>query len=154
MNPEFEYFKNYSLWKKMISWLTGSPLRVSRAARPAYRYAFAVEYFKDHPLEVIRGSGRALSLKGVRFAAAIPPKKGQELEIRLMLPQEDEEEDVCIKIRARVIHSMLPPGRKRYRVGCEWIELSPQDKEEIGAFLCMNLAPRHSSVNGRTSRCH
>lgn len=139
MSPEFEYFKQYSLWKRMVSWLTGNPLRVSRLVKPALRYRFAVEYFKDHPMEVIQGSGRAISARGVRFATAIPPKKGQELEMRVRFLNEENGDQECVKINARVTHAIRPPGRSRYRVGCEWLDLDIKSKERIMTFLHANF---------------
>lgn len=139
MSPELEYFKYFSVWRRIGAWLTGNKIKLPRQVKPRLRARFAVEYYKDHFQEVVEGSGRGISFDALRFAVEIPPQKGQEFQMKVIFPEEFGE-DRSVRLQVKVLKIAKPPGRKRFRVGCEITVIEPEEKKKLMEFIYWNFA--------------
>lgn len=137
MSPEVEYFKQFSIWKKVTAWFTGTRPRVE-SMESTLRCRFHVEYTNEK-FELFSGSVRSVSGDGIRFAAESPLRKGTIIELKIVFPDEFGAPSP-IFVKSVVRHSVRPPGRRRFRVGCKFVGASPVDHAKLCEFLRWNEA--------------
>ncbi len=139
MSPELEYFNQFHFFARFSAWLTGRKKWKIKRLGVKPRSRLSVTYPVERwPVEV-EGSVRAISSRAIRFATLTPPKEGEIVHLKVRLPQ-DFEGGEEIRIKSRVCKVMVPPGRRRYRVGCEAVDLSIETERKLEEFVRWNFS--------------
>ena len=83
------------------------------------------------------GEMKDISLSGIRFATIFQLKKKEALKITLFFPKKFYgTKTLCLD--AVVARIYKPARADRYRVGCMFTDISPEDREAIRQFVFWN----------------
>lgn len=131
-------------FKKQEKKQNGKERRSSPRVIPEHEFAVDFESDGFSRMSGI-GGGKDLSTSGVRFATFAPLKKGQRLEMTLTFSARFPRVSRLV-IVARVVRIYRPKGAKRFRIGCQFIELETHasELETIRQFMEWVKLSKHS----------